>query len=113
MSGRKLLEFEEHQLRRAALVRICLTSELAGPEGETEANIKPEAARQSNRQILDAVDISFQESNGWGIKVFECVCCAVLPRGVERYFHEQDDPVTGGKEIALVSNSLMAHARLK
>ena len=65
-------------------------------------------ARQSNKEIQDAVDEASLAMNGWGLGAFEAErIVGALPRGAKRYYVKQECPLVGGTRhraaIALAS----------
>ena len=51
--------------------------------------------RQSNKQIADAIDSAFQDVHQYGLSVFSCPPVRPLGPRDERYFIEEEDPLTG------------------
>ena len=64
------------------------------------ATLVPEEHRESNQEIMDAVDSALRGSNGWGLNVFEAKrLVGALPPGAKRYLAKGHCPLVGGERM--------------
>ena len=77
----------------------ALREVLAGPRLQRAASVVGglgRAKRQSNREIIEAVDDACRQMNGWGLGAFEVQrWVGKLPKGATRYYVDQECVLTG------------------
>lgn len=93
---RKETEISEYKDMTLAKFRQVLVDETVASAFAAGKDTGPkEPARQSNRQVVEALDASLLTVNGWGVSVFETLPVQHLPADSKRVFVKTVCPNSG------------------